>query len=221
MKFGVNMDYALPLVGIQRPNNGPELTTGILKDLGEALSQEMGYKPHWILLPKKRVAPSLASGNVQILCHLNEVWQPAIKDDVWWSQDIYRSTNLIVYTTAKPVRSLADLNGERVGTVLNFIYQNLDSSFAKKTILREDGPNNESNIRKLLNGRLEYVIMSNLEFNYYKKLYPSLKETDLGMDNVMTKCAVSKKSKLSIDQVNRALSSLKKTGTIDKILRSY
>ncbi|MNK07887.1 Arginine-binding extracellular protein ArtP precursor [compost metagenome] len=219
--YGVNMDYAMPLVEVVRSGEKPKLVGGLLKDIGDALFQELKVPPEILLLPKRRVAPGLASGSVSVLCHLSEVWQPLIKDDVWWSEPLYKSTNLIVYTKSKPIRKVSDLYGERIGTVLNFIYQNLDEQFMKQTMVREDGPNNESNIKKLIRGRLQYAIMSNLEYEYYHKKYPELQFADLQMDVVMTKCALSKNSNLSLEELNRAIKKIKEDGTLEKILKKY
>ncbi len=220
LRFGINTDFAMPLVQIKR-NDPPQLQNGILKDLGEALSKEMKLKPVWVLLPKKRVAPSLLSSDASIICHINEVWQPALKEKALWSHDLYRATNVIVFTKKKVIRSVQDLSGERIGTVLNFIYTNLDPHFAKGDIKRENGPNNESNIQKLIHDRISYIVMSNLEFNYYKKIHPQLNFADLGMDTVTTKCALSRKGEVSLAQVNKAIDAIKKNGTLDRILTSY
>lgn len=219
--FGVNMDYAMPLVKIKEESGVPVLIGGILKDLGEALTKEMDMELKWYLVPKRRVAPSLTSGKIDILCHLSEVWQPAIKNDVWWSNKLYRSANVLVYLKEQPITSIKDIYGEQVGVVLNFIYTGLEDAFEAGSLKREDGPNNISNIKKLLKGRINYIVMSNLEFAYYNNLYPPLRSVDLAMDEVMTKCAVSKKSKLKIDDVNKAIAKITRTGTLSKILGSY
>lgn len=221
LKYGVNSNYAMPLVETRRTQDVVTLDSGILKDLGEAIYKELKIPLKIYLVPKRRVAPSLVSGNVAMVCHLNEVWQTAIKDDVLWSIDLYRSTNLIVYLGNKPIQKIKDLHGERVGTVLNFVYQVMDEHF-KKGVIREDGPNNDANIQKLINGRISYAIMSNLEFAYYKKMYPALESADLGLDTVITKCALSKKQDIiTIDELNKALNSIKKSGQLDRILKSY
>ncbi len=219
--FGVNMDYAMPLVQMKDQNGTNVLIGGILKDLGEALGKELNAEISWYLLPKRRVAPSLSSGKIDILCHLNEVWQPAIKDDVWWSHKLYRSSNIIVYLKEQPLTSLKEIYGEQVGTVLNFIYKGLDPSFESGALKREDGPNNVANIKKLLKGRINYIVMSNLEFAYYHNMYPPLRSADLAMDEVNTKCAVSKKSKLKIEDVNKAIAKITRNGSLNKILNSY
>lgn len=218
---GVNVNYTMPLVEIKNPLFSPELENGILKDLSEAIAQELKLKPVFLMLPKNRVAPSLVAGDVAMVCHLNEVWQPKIKNDVYWSQALYNSTNVIVHLGKKTINKVSDLYGERVGTVLNFIYQNLDKEFNNKKIIREDGPNNEANIRKLNYGRLNYIVMSNLEFDYYKKMYPTLEAADLKMDSVETKCALSKKAPITLRQLDRAIDTIKKNGSFQKILKTY
>ncbi|WP_413574607.1 substrate-binding periplasmic protein [Bdellovibrio sp. HCB290] len=219
--FGVNSDYAMPLVKIAYANERPALDEGILKDLGEALSKEMSVQPKWFLVPKNRVAPSLSTGKVDILCHLNEVWQPKIVDDVWWSSPLYKSSNVLVFLKQRNVSSVKDIQGETVGTVLNFIYTSLDSQFKDGSLNREDGPNNVANIQKLLKGRLQYIVMSNLEYAYYKNIYSSMNSAELDMDVVMTKCAVSKKSNLKIEDVNKAVAAIHRNGKLNSILRSY
>ncbi|CAE79647.1 transporter substrate-binding domain-containing protein [Bdellovibrio bacteriovorus] len=221
IRYGINSNYAMPLINVERVQNTPKLEGGLLKDLGLALFKELNLDPTWILLPKSRVASNLTSSNVHLVCHLNEVWQPSIRDTVSWSHELYRSSNLIVYIGGKPIHKAKDLYGKRVGGVLNFIYQYMNDYFKKGLILREDGPNNESNIQKLLNGRIDYIIMSNLEFEYYKKIYSSLESADLGMDEVITKCALSPKAPVSLEELNRAIDTIRKNGTLEKILKSY
>ena len=220
--YGVNSDYAMPLVEIKRIQNTQILESGLLKDLGEALFKEMNLKPKIVLLPKKRVAPSLVSGSAHLICHLNEIWQSKIAKDVSWSHDIYQSTNVIVYIGNKPLHHIKDLYGLRVGGVLNFVYRDLEPHFQAKRITREDGPNNESNLQKLLNGRISAIIMSNLEYNYYKKIYANLDSADIEMDSIMTKCALSKKSKnVKLAELNKAIDAIRKNGTLNKILKMY
>lgn len=219
--FGVNSNYTLPLIEIKNPLHKPEVESGLLKDLGDAIAGEMKLKPTWILLPKNRVAPSLLNGDIDLICHLHEIWQSKIKTDVWWTQELYQSVNVIVYLGKKSVANLKDLNGERVGTVVNFIYHDLEPEFTTKRITREDGTNNQSNIQKLIHGRLDYIVMSNLEYDYFSRIYPELKESDLRMDGVRTKCALSKRSKFTLEQVNHAIDGIKKSGAYNKILKTY
>lgn len=219
--FGVNANHTLPLVEIYPPPHSPEVESGLLKDLGEAIASELKLKPTWILLPKNRIAPSIVSGDIDVICHIHKIWQNGIRDDVFWSDDLYTSENVIIHTNPKSIQKIKDLQGERVGTVLNFIYQDLEPAFVSKQIIREDAPTNQSNIQKLIHGRLDYVVMSSIEYDYYSHIYPILRESDLKMDSIRTKCALSKKSKISLSQLNRAIDSIKKNGIYLKILKNY
>ncbi|UXR65445.1 transporter substrate-binding domain-containing protein [Bdellovibrio bacteriovorus] len=217
----MNSDYAMPLVDIQRSETSASLKDGILKDLGEALSKELGIPLNTLLLPKQRIAPALLSGRISLICHSSEIWQSKIKAQVFWSHDLYTSTNFVTYLKSRSPRNKKELHGERIGTVLNFIYGGLEEEFQKNLIQREDGPNIGSNVQKLLKGRVNYVLMSNLEYNYFKKSFPALQFSDFGQDSVITKCALSKKSGISLSQLNRAIDTIKKNGTLEKILKSY
>jgi len=219
--FGINSNYTLPLVEIRNPVHNPEVESGLLKDLGEAIAAEMKLKPVWILLPKNRVAPSLLSGDIDIICNLNEAWQSQIKDEIYWTESLYPITNVIVSVGKKSVKSFKEIAGERVGVVVNFVYRDLEPEFKSQRILREDGPNNESNIQKLIHGRLDYIVMSEMEYDYYSRVYPLLKESELKMDRLDTKCALSKKSKVPLSQANRAVEAIKTNGTLQKILKNY
>lgn len=220
--YGINSNNALPLVEVKSTQDSQQLTSGILKDLGRALYKEMGIEYSEVLLPKKRIPQSLLSGAVDIVCHTNEVWLQDTSREVLWSHDLYKSTNRIVYTGSKPLHKIQDLYGHRVGSALNFVYRDLDPHFKKMDIIREDGPNNESNLQKLLKGRIDYIVLSNMEYNYYKKLHPTLNAANFEMDSLMTKCALSKKSEhISLVRLNKAIDSIKKNGILDKILKSY
>lgn len=218
--YGMNADYALPLLSIKRIQNTQQVDSGILKDLGHAIFKELHLTPEFVLLPKKRVAPSLISGSVNMVCHFHQNWQAKMVDDVYWSQDLYRCSNVIVFIGNKPIHKLLDLTGQRVGGVLNFVYVDAEPLFAAKIFVRENGPNNESNIQKLLNARINFIIMSNLEYEYFKKIYPNLDRADFEMDILNTKCALSKKSNIKITDLNKAIATLKKNGTIERFSKA-
>ncbi|MBC7369978.1 MAG: transporter substrate-binding domain-containing protein, partial [Bdellovibrionaceae bacterium] len=188
-------------------------------NLGDALAAETGFKIEMIPLPMKRMGPELISGNISFICYTLEAWLPSVKEQVLWSDVIFNNQNLLVSLGAKPITSLKDLDKKRVGVVVNFYYPNLEDSFNKYQIFRENGPNNESNLQKLLHGRVDYVVLSSLEYQYQKKLQPRLNAYDLGIDTFGVKCAVSKKSPLSVSKINQAIAAMKKSGKLDRIFR--
>lgn len=209
----------MPFIEIKNPLSRPEIQRGILKDFGEALFREMGLSYKIIPLPKRRMIPELLSGEISLICYSNEAWLPSIKDQVTWSNEIFTNANYLVSNGKNKAQKISDLYGKRVGAIVNFYYPSLDPYFEKGQIYRENGPNNESNIEKLLHDRIDYLILSNLEFEYHHKLHPQLTATDLHIDQVKVKCALSKKSKIQIDQLNKAIETLRKTGALDRIFK--
>jgi len=215
--FGVSMETSLPFIEIINPATKPEIKSGILKDLAEALFAELKIEPVLVLLPKKRVAPDLISGSLSIVCYAHESWFPNSKQHLLWSNELTTNTNLIVSLGKKRAKKIDDLYGKNVGTIVNYVYKNLEPYFDNNKIQRENGPNNESNIQKLVHERIDYLILSNLEFEYYKKSYPQLVADDLHMDTSRVKCAVSKKSGIDLGQLNKAIEKLRASGKLTQI----
>lgn len=215
--LGISSASALPYVESVTQGGKVQVTGGILKNLAEALFKEMDISPVLVVLPKKRVAPDLISGDIGAVCYANESWYPGLEKKLFWSKEITTNTNLIVSTNKKPLKKIEDLHGEQVGTVVNFIHKNLEPYFEKNLIQRENGPDNESNLQKLIHGRIKYILLPSLEYTYHKKKYPQLVGHDLGIDTVDIKCAVSKKADLDLVRLNQVIDKLKKNGTIDKI----
>jgi len=215
--FGVSMETSLPFVEIINASTKPEIKSGILKDLAEALFAELKIEPVLVLSPKKRVGPDLVSGDLSIVCYAHESWFPNTEEHLLWSNELTTNTNMIVSLGKKRVKKIDDLFGKNVGTIVNYVYKNLDPYFEKNKILRQNGPNNESNVQKLLHERIDYLILSNLEYYFYKKSYPNLVADDLGMDTSRVKCAVSKKSGIDLNQLNIAIEKLRASGKLAQI----
>lgn len=216
--YGVANETNSPFVEIEMKDGRLEVSGGILKLLAEALSKELEIKPTLVLLPQKRVGPDLEDGGLSMVCFVHETWFPkGFGKKLLWSDPITTNINLIATVKAKPISKVEDLFGKQIGTITNYYYEKLDSYFENGKINQEPGPTTLSNIQKLLHGRIDYMVISNLEFDYYKKKYPQLKSYNLGMDIVDVKCVLSKKSGIELAHVNKAIEALKKKGTMDKI----
>lgn len=219
--YGINTDFTMPMIEITNASQRPELKGGIFKDIGEALSKELQIHPIFILLPKNRIGPALTTGSVDIVCHMHEAWSPKEKDLLLWSHELYKSTNIIAYLGKQRIRTIKDLYNHRLGVINNFIYHSLNDAFEKKLILREGANNIEGNIRKLIFKRIDYIVMSTFEYQYYKKIHPDLQSFPLTRDTISVKCAISKKSKIHLNKLNNAIDALKKNDAFKKILNAY
>lgn len=216
--YGIANETNSPFVEIEMRESRLEISGGILKRLAEALSKELEIKPTLVLLPQRRVGLDLETGDLSMVCFVHETWFPKdFEKKLLWSDPITTNINLIATIKGKPILKVEDLFGKQVGTITNYYYEKLDTYFEKGKIRRESGPTTLSNIQKLLHGRIDYMLISNLEFEYYKKKYPQLKSYNLGMDIVEVKCALSKRSGIELTQINKAINTLKKNGTLDKI----
>ncbi|MBS1969977.1 MAG: transporter substrate-binding domain-containing protein [Bdellovibrionales bacterium] len=218
--YGVANETNLPFVEVDYSNGRAEVTGGILKKLADALTNELNLKPGIILLPQKRVGPDLVSGELGIVCFVHQSWfPPELTNQLLWSDELTSNTNLITTIKGKPVSKIEDLFGKQVGAIVNYYYKKMDPYFESGKITKETGPSTASNIQKLLHGRMEYMIISNLEYDFYKKKNPELRSYDLGLDTVKVKCALSKKAGIELGELNKAIAALKKNGTLDKIFK--
>ncbi|WP_413290649.1 substrate-binding periplasmic protein [Bdellovibrio sp. HCB337] len=213
--FGVANETALPFIEVKNS----EITRGILKDLAEAIFKEMKIKPVLVLLPKKRVAPDLISGNLSIVCYANEAWFPDVADQLLWSDPITTNSNLIVSLSKNRPKKIEDLYGKQIGTLVNYYYSKLDPYFEKNLMVRENASDNEGNLKKLIHGRIDYMVLSNLELHYYQKTYPLLEATNILEEAVKVKCVISKKSGIDMKTLNKAIETLRDNGTLEKIFR--
>lgn len=218
--YGIANETNSPFVEVETRNGRTEVKDGILKNLAEAITKEMGVTPSMVLLPQQRVGPDLDAGEISMVCFVHESWFPKeLGSKLLWSDELTSNTNYIATMNSKPVSKIEDLYGKQVGTIVNFYYKKLDPFFDKGTITKEPGPSTGSNIEKLIRGRIDYMIISNLEYDYYKKKYPHLRSYDLGLDTVKVKCVLSKKASVTLDQLNKAIANLKKSGRLDKIFK--
>jgi len=215
--MGLAVEATLPFVEIENPLGTANIKRGILKDLGVALQKETGFDIKMIPLPMKRMGPELLSGKISFICYTLEEWLPSVKNKVLWSNIIYHNQNLLVSLGDKPLSDIRELAGKRVGVVVNYFYPHLESTFKKYKVFRENGPDNDSNIRKLLHARVDYVVLSNLEYLYQRKLQPRLRGYNLQIENYGVKCAVSKKSPLGLKKLNSAIEAMKKKGLLNQI----
>jgi polar amino acid transport system substrate-binding protein len=218
--YGIANEISFPFVEVDSSQGRPSVSGGILKQLAEALMKELHLKTEFVLLPQQRVGPDLVSGDLSLACFVHESWfaKEYIKK-LLWSDELATNTNLIATVKGKPVNKIEDLYGKQVGTIVNYYYEKLDPFFERGSITRDAGTNTSGNIQKLLHGHMDYMVISNMEFDYFKKKYPELRAYDLGLDTVKVKCVLSKKAGIKLEDLNKAIATLKKNGTLEKILR--
>ncbi|HEX5340956.1 MAG TPA: transporter substrate-binding domain-containing protein [Duganella sp.] len=219
--------WAAPLVvlvdtGTEMPMAGFEhgrLVEGIHKDLGQALAAKLGREANFLLLPRKRIAMALESGQADLLCLYLPPWLPGKFN---WTRGFFPVSEVVVSDTTVPQpRRLGDLRGQPVATVLGYYYPELDAALGKDFV-RDDGPSSSANLRKMAAGRLHHAITQQSTLDYYLKVGDKLSAYSLlVVKNYKAQCAISPQSQVAVGAVNKAIDQLIKEGSMNKIISHY
>jgi len=205
----------MPVAGFQ----GDTLVDGIIKDLGEAIAARLGLKARFLPMPSKRVSLALSAGEADGLCYVLPHW---IDGDFNWSRPVVPTAGVIVASPgAPPLRSLADLAGKPVGTVLGYRYPTLDAVLGRRFV-RDDALSMVQLFSKQSHGRNAYAIVDKLSLDYHLKTDAQLKlRIELVVNRSVTQCAFSRASKQPFEAVSRAIDALVAEGEVERMLARY
>jgi ABC-type amino acid transport substrate-binding protein len=196
------------------------LAEGIHKDIGQALAGAMGRTAVFVALPRKRIVRALEDGSADVLCSYVPEW---LNGSFRWSQAFIPITELLITTrsAARP-RSVADVAGQPIGTVLGYSHPELDEMLGK-AFIRDDSANSLINLRKLAVGRVRHAVTSKFFLDYRQKLGdPVLAlHPPLAVKSYMGQCAVSPKGKVKLADVDKAIGRLIAADAITAILARY
>jgi polar amino acid transport system substrate-binding protein len=196
------------------------LVDGMHRDVGVALAKAMGREPRFVALPRKRIVAALQSGSADVLCGFVPEW---LDGNFAWSQPFLPFMEVVISASAaERPHSLAELAGQPLGTVLGYAYPALERALGK-SFVRVDGPSTELNLRKLAAGRLSHVVTMSIFVEHRIKLGdPALElHPPLLVKNYMGRCAVSLKGRVTLAQVERAVSQIQRDGTVAAMLARY
>lgn len=195
------------------------LVDGIHKDLGMALAQKMGRKAQFLILPRKRIERALEAGQADIICMYVPDWLPG---RFQWSQPFFPMNEVVVTpTTAPRPRTLADLSGQRIATVLGYFHPEMEQALGAGFV-RDDGPSSYANLRKLAVGRMNHALISQITFDYQQKTMSRLSvHPPLVVKTYQAQCAVAEHGHVGLAEVNRAIAQLVKDGGIARIIAAY
>ncbi len=207
--------YIEKVDGMLSPAQQPK--TEFQDKLGAALARQLGRPLQYVELPRTRLMAALENGDGDILCSYLPQWMPGEVD--WTRAFIPISEVVVTSARVKPPASLRELRGKRLGTVLGFRYPELEKVIGQDYI-RDDAPSAPLSIRKWLAGRFDHLVTPTTIFNRQVEagaIPPGYHV--LPVYEVMTMCAVSRKSAISVGEFNTAINALEKSGEMAKILR--
>ncbi|SFU69685.1 substrate-binding periplasmic protein [Pseudoduganella namucuonensis] len=195
------------------------VVAGMHYDLGQALAKLLGRTAVFRSLPRKRIAQALEQGQGDIVCLYMAPWLPG---KLHWTQHFFPYSEVVV--TSRGVerpRALADLADQQIGTVLGYVYPDLEQALGER-FRRADAVSGWNNLRKLSLGRVRHVSTLTLFVDYYRKQGGKLDiHPPLLVRTYLTQCAVSPRSGVSVDEVNRAIDKLLHDGELNKIMAHY
>lgn len=196
-----------------------QLTEGFHKDIGDALAARLGREARFLLLPRKRIAMALESGQADLICLYLPPWLPGASR---WSRGFFPVAEVLVTDTTVPQpRSLRDVAGQPIATVLGYYYPEFDHALGKQFI-RDDGHSSSANLRKLAAGRLHHAITQQNTLNYYLKVGEKLSVyPPLVVKKYKSQCAVSPKGQVGVEDVNKAIDAMVRDGSVSKIISNY
>jgi len=195
------------------------MTGGILKDLGDAIAQRLGRRARYLSLPPKRVPLYLANGSADGVCYIRPQW---VDGDFNWTCALIPATGVLAARTDAPVaHGFADVAGKPIGTVAAYRYTNFEKALGAH-FQRDDAPSQDSNVNKLLAGRMQYAILEKITYDFLARFgaKPAIR-VDMEFEPIKAQCAFSKRSTIPFAEVDKAVNSLLDDGSVERILAKY
>ncbi|MHC4390229.1 MAG: substrate-binding periplasmic protein [Planctomycetota bacterium] len=197
---------------------------GIMVEVLRELARREGIKVHAIAVPRKRTLAFLEAGELDVNPQARE-W---VRDPerFAWSDVVLVARDVIFSRADDPVafEEAEDLFGTTLGAPRGYRYPALDAHFEAGRILRDDGPHEESLLRKVLKRRNRAAIVNEAvgrwlirEHGWAGKLVWS--ESDLGSFDY--RFMFPKRHAAVAERLNVHLRALKAEGVIDAIIDRY
>lgn len=197
-----------------------QLRGGLLPELAQLLGRQLGREIRFQLLPRKRVLEALLYGQVDFLCNYAPAWLPG---PLQWSRPLLGHEDVLISRAKLPApTSLGDLRGRTVGTVLGFVYPELERRLGSGFV-RADAPSADANLRKLQQGRIDHAVVERRLLAHYQRsgrlsiaVHPPLP-----VSRVETQCALGSRARLSMPELDAAISAIQQDGSLQQLLARY
>lgn len=218
LRFSVSDSWAMPMIHIE---NG-QATAGVLYDLQQRLAEKVGRRAEMLVLPRLRIREMLARGEIDVRCYVNPAWLGESHHRYIWSVPFMVQRDLLVGRHKQQVQ-LSRMQGETIGTVLGFVYPELDPLFASGHLQREDARTQELALAKLAARRYDYAISNELTLQWFNRQLPAGDKLqplqEVAADLVA--CIVRDEADVPTMPLLRALVQMKQAGEFEQILARY
>jgi len=220
LRFSVADSWSMPLIQLDEG----EPTAGILFDIMQSLTRQLGLRAEYHVLPRLRVQAALERGEVDIRCYAAQAWVPNLSGDYFWSLPILYQRDLLIAsaeTAAGPYPS--QFENETVGTVLGYNYPELQHLFNNHQLVREDARNQEQTLRKLVAGRYNYAVSSELALDWVNRDLPAVQRMKVIslVSEQPAGCIIRNDPGLPTQKILRTLVRMRVSGEIQQIIDRY
>ncbi|OFA05473.1 ABC transporter substrate-binding protein [Duganella sp. HH101] len=189
------------------------LVDGVHKEIGETLARHMGRRVRFVVLPRKRLEAALQNGEADLLCAYMPEWMTG---DYLWSRTVFTTEEVLITARSAPrLHAVAELSGQPVGTILGYLHPEMDALLGKGFV-RDNAPNMESNMEKLAHGRVQHILITQVVLDYYQRIrrQPLAIHPPLSVATFTTRCAVSRKGRVGLEEVDRAIGLATRDGSL-------
>ena len=196
------------------------VSAGLTLEVAQLLAERLGRPLRAVAVARKRLAASLLSGEADLACSYMPAWLPG---PLKWSRGFIPQAQWLLTRADHPAPPrLEDLRGEPIGTVLGFVYPELNQALGVEFV-REDAPNVAANLRKLVAGRMQHATVASRVVRYAQRqgqlqipLHPPLV---FGQN--ATQCALGPKARVSLAELNDAIAKIERDGSLKALLARY
>ncbi len=200
-------------------NQQQQPVSGMLFELYQLLSHNLGLKMQIEAVPRKLVGKQLQQGDIDIYCNATPEWftQP----DLRWSPPLFIHRDVVVSRRkyADFASFLQQAQG-RIGTTFEYIYPTLSWLFQNGRLERMDSFSPRESLRLLQAGHLDAVVVSELELNHFLHNSTGLSTLVVAQDEIRCIYAPQLSDK-QVQQINEQLTLLIKQGELIRIVDKY
>lgn len=199
-----------------------KLHGGFLYDFAHGMAAALGRSAQFRFVPRNRISAELAAGSVDAYCMASPAYYPAFPSDRF-SEPLFIDQDVVILAKGfSGAARLDGLSGARVGTVLGYVYPSeVDKLFTTGAVERIDSRNAETNLRKLVGGRLDAVILPLTSWRQARARDPALlrltRTEFIPIAERERRCLISIGGGLSVADANLAIKVLIDSGDLSNL----
>lgn len=219
LRFSVSDSSSMPMMKLQ--DGKP--TDGILYDLYQRIAEKLGREAELQVISRTRIQPLLADDHVDASCYVSPAWLAEDDASYLWSVPFMTQHAVLVARPDAAAVRLAQLKGERIGTVLGFYYPKANALFKNGSLIRDDARTESQVLEKLEAGRNRYAISSETALRWFNRSRPARHHPRIieHLVDLPVHCIVRNDSDAPVREVLDALEQMQQDGEFEVIQAKY